>query len=135
MGVKEGELEVDLLVNGYSQTWNQERTEARIRSILYPSKLNETEIQVLALYVDPSWMAYDAGLRSRVKTRLEVLLDWLSETSRICSSEYSQLLRLGRECRESYIRRKENEENEKTFSPTAVDGSRRTDCAGDEIRV
>lgn len=109
--------------------------ECRIRAILFPARLNETEIQVLALHVDPSWMSYySPGWLDRVKARLVTILDWLSETSRISPNEYQQLLKLGAEYRLDYYKKEIDKQYEKDFGQTKTVGSCREDCYADEIR-
>lgn len=113
---------------------DQTLCECRIRAILFPSRLNETEIQVLALYVDPSWMSYSPGWLDRAKARLVTVLDWLSETSRISPNEYQQMLKLGAEYRLNTYKREMDRQYEKDFGQTKADGSCRTNCYADEIR-
>ena len=108
--------------------------ECRIRAILFPSRLNETEIQMLALYVDPSWMSPSPGWLDRIKVRLVSILDWLSETSRISPNEYQQLLKLGSEYRINIYKKEMDKQYEKDFGTTKADGSCRADCYADEIR-
>lgn len=108
--------------------------EARIRAILFPARLNETEIQMLALHIDPSWMSYSPGWLVREKRRLMIILDWLSETSRISPNEHQQLLELGVEYRNIIYKREIDKQYEKDFGQTKADGSCRADCYADEIR-